>query len=70
MDNLVGVVAFAIFYATIILVAYGIFQLVVMVVQAYLSGNYLFFGEIISCIGVAVLLYVAVGLWLQKTGTI
>jgi hypothetical protein len=53
-----------------VLVAYGILQLIVMMVQAFLAGNYLFFGGVVAGIVVAILAYVAVGLWLRKTGTI
>ncbi|MGB8219110.1 MAG: hypothetical protein WCE46_01860 [Methanoregula sp.] len=72
MDDLVvpGVVALVIFYAGIVLVAYGIIRLVIMMVQAFLAGNYLFFFGVIACFVVALLVYVAVGLWLRKTGTI
>jgi hypothetical protein len=72
MDDLVvpGVVALVIFYTGIVLVAYGILQLIVMMVQAFLAGNYLFFGGVVAGIVVAILAYVAVGLWLRKTGTI
>jgi hypothetical protein len=72
MDDLVvpGVVALALFYAGIVLVAYGILRLVILMVQAFLAGNYLFFGGVVACIVVAILAYVAVGLWLRKTGTI
>ena len=72
MDDLVitGMVALVIFYTVIVLVAYGLIQLVVIMVQAFLAGNYLFFGGIVTCIVVAVLAYVAVGLWLRKTGMI
>ncbi len=72
MDDLVvpGVVALVLFYAGIVLVAYGILRLVVMMVQAFLAGNYLFFSGIVACVVVAALVYVAVGLWLRKTGMI
>ena len=72
MDDLVvpGVVALVLFYAGIVLVAYGILRLVIIMVQAFLAGNYLFFGGIVAGIVVALLAYVAVGLWLRKTGMI
>jgi hypothetical protein len=72
MDDLVvpGVVALVIFYAGIVLVAYGIIRLVIMMVQAFLAGNYLFFSGVVAGIVVVALAYVAVGLWLRKTGTI
>jgi uncharacterized membrane protein len=72
MDDLVvpGVVALVIFYAGIVLVAYGILRLFIMMVQAFLTGNYLFFGGVVAGIVVAALAYVAAGLWLRKTGMI
>jgi len=72
MDDLVvpGVVALVLFYAGIVLVAYGILRLVITMVQAFLAGNYLFFGGVVAGIVVALLAYVAVGLWLRKTGMI
>jgi len=72
MDDLVvsGVIAFVIFYAGIVLVAYGILRLTAMMVRAFLTGNYLLMGGIVACIAMAVLLYVAIGLWLRKTGII
>jgi hypothetical protein len=72
MDDLIvpGVVALVLFYAGIVLVAYGIIRLVIMMVQAFLAGNYLFFCGVVACFVVALLAYVAVGLWLRKTGTI
>jgi hypothetical protein len=72
MDDLVvpGVVALVIFYAGIVIVAYGILRLVIMMVQAFLAGNYLFFFGVVTCFVVALLAYVAMGLWLRKTGTI
>jgi hypothetical protein len=71
MDDLVinGSVALAIFYTGLVLVVYGIFRVLVLVVQEFLAGNYLFSGAIVAGIFVAVLAYVAVGLWLRKRGT-
>lgn len=72
MDDLVvsGIIALVILYAGIVLVAYAILRLAGMIVQAFLAGNFLFFCGIVICIGAAVLAYVAMGLWLRKTGTI
>jgi len=71
MDNLVisGTVALAIFYAGLVLVLYGIFRVLSLLVQAFLAKNYLFSGAIVAGIFVAVLAYVAVGLWLRKRET-
>lgn len=70
MDDLVisGTVALAIFYAGLVLIVYGIFLLVSLIVQAFLAGNYLFAGAIVTGIFVAVRAYVAIGLWLRKSG--
>jgi hypothetical protein len=65
-----GVIALVIFYAGIVLLAYGILRLAFTMVQAFLAGNYFLAGGIVACIAVAVLAYVAVGLWLRKTGII
>jgi len=72
MDDLVisGVIALVIFYAGIVIVAYGILRLVMIVVHAFLFGDFLLFGAIIGCIVVAIVGYVAVGLWLRKIGII
>ena len=71
MDDLVisGTVAFAVFYAGLMLVLYGIFRVLSLLVQAFLAKNYLFSGAIVAGIFVAVLMYVAIGLWLRKRGT-
>ena len=71
MDDLVisGTVALAVFYAGLVLVFYGIFRVLSLLVQAVLAKNYLFSGAIVAGIFVAVLVYVAVGLWLRKRGT-
>jgi hypothetical protein len=71
MDDLVvsGTIALAIFYAGLILVVCGIFRVLFLIVQAFIAGNYLFSGAIVAGFFVAVLAYVAVGLWLRKRGT-
>jgi lysylphosphatidylglycerol synthetase-like protein (DUF2156 family) len=72
MDDLVtsGIIALLVFYAGIVLVVYGILRLLALVVQAVLAGNYLLFGELVACITGAVLVYIAVGVWLRTAGTI
>ncbi|HNX17091.1 MAG TPA: hypothetical protein PKM50_02045 [Methanoregula sp.] len=72
MDDLIisGIVALVVFYAGIIVVAIGIFKIVVIMAQALILGNYLFVGMILAGIVATVLVYFAIGLLLRKTGTI
>ena len=71
MNDLVisGTVSLAILYAGLVLVLYGIFRVLSLLVQAFLAKNYLFSGAIVAGIFVAFLVYVAIGLWLRKRGT-
>lgn len=72
MDELVayGIAALAIFYAGIVVLAYGIFLVLLTLVQAFLAGNFLLFSGILAGILAAVLVYVVIGIWLRKAGVI
>lgn len=68
MDELLvsGTIALVVFYAGIVLVAYGIVRVVMGIAGAFLTGNYLFAGGILAGIAGAVVAYVLVGMWLRR----
>lgn len=72
MDELVayGIAALAIFCAGIVIVAYGIFLVLLTLVQAFLAGNFLLVSGILAGILAAVFAYAVIGIWLRKAGVI
>ena len=72
MDELAayGIAALAIFYVGIVIVAYGIFLVLLTLVQTFLAGNFLLFSGILAGILAAVFAYAVIGIWLRKAGVI
>lgn len=72
MDELAayGIAALAIFYVGIVIVAYGIFLVLLTLVEAFLAGNFLLFSGILAGILAAVFAYAVIGIWLRKAGVI
>jgi hypothetical protein len=68
MDELLvsGTIALVVFYAGIVLVAYGIVRVVLGIAGAFLAGNYLFFCGILAGIAGALVAYILIGLWLRR----
>ena len=68
MDELLvsGTIALVVFYAGIVLVAYGIVRVVLGIAGAFLAGNYLFFCGILAGIAGAVIAYVLIGMLLRR----
>ncbi|HVP97430.1 hypothetical protein [Methanoregula sp.] len=68
MDELLvpGTIALIVFYAGIVVVAYGIIRVLLWIASAFLSGNYLLFSVILAGIVCAVIAYIIVGLWLRR----
>ncbi|MFA5332631.1 MAG: hypothetical protein WC342_09650 [Methanoregula sp.] len=72
MDDLIvsGAIGLVVFYAAVILIILGIGWFILEMIAAILAGN--IFGFAILALGAAIAaaMYVCVGLWLKKTGTI
>lgn len=68
MDELLvsGTIALIVFYAGIVLVAYGIVRVVLGIAGAFLAGNYLFSCAILAGIAGVVVVYVLIGMWLRR----
>jgi len=68
MDELLvsGTIALVVFYATIVLVAYGVVLLVQGISAAILTGNYLLSSSILAAIAGAIAVYILIGIWLRR----
>jgi len=69
MDELLvsGTVALIVFYAGIVLVLYGVLQVLILAFQVVVTGNYLFLSGVLAGIAGAVIVYILIGLWLRRT---
>jgi hypothetical protein len=65
-----GIAALAVIFLGIVIAAYGIFLAILWLARAIFSGDLPLASGIILGIIAATFAYVAVGLWLRKTGVI
>ena len=68
MDELLvsGTIALVVFYAGIVLIAYGVVRVILGITGAFIAGNYLLSCAILAGIAGAVVAYVSIGLWLRR----
>jgi hypothetical protein len=72
MDDLIvaGAAGIVFLCAAGLLLAYGAITVLLIVIHAFASGEYLFVFQFVAAIILAGLVYLGTGWWLQKTGRI
>jgi len=68
MDELMvtGAISLVVFYAGILVVLYGLYRLVMTIVEVVMRGQFLVLGGIVGAIAIGIVLYIILGLYFRK----